>query len=69
MIQNTYRAVDNKTNFVKVQFTINSKTWNGPMASTIYDRADEMLSHCRGSFRIERYNGANWDHAGISISK
>lgn len=69
MIQNTYRAVDSKTNFVKAQFTINSKTWNGPMASTIYDRAADMLSHCRGSYHIERYNGSDWQYAGISISK
>lgn len=69
MIQNTFRAVDSKTNFVKVQFTINSKTWSGPMTATIYNHADEMLSHCRGSYRIERWNGWDWQYAGVSISK
>lgn len=68
MIQNTYKIVDSKTGFDMAQFSIASKTWNGPKVVTIMETAWQMVSKS-GSYRILRHNGSDWQPAGIVFSK
>lgn len=69
MVKHNFRIINNDTESQVREFTIETRGWNGPKTETIQERANELVRFLRGSYRVERHNGLNWNHSGIGFFK
>lgn len=68
MVSHQYRIVDTSTQKPAAEFTIKTKGYNGPSNNKVLELAqyNAVYAPKTGSmFAVERYNGLEWQSAGL----